>query len=88
MKRPLDNMNLPPSEQHHPDFSDESCPSTSEEAANAEASGAPSDPYAILARYVRIYDRARSEGASVDEAMKLVEAELRRVLEQRRRRVE
>jgi hypothetical protein len=68
---------------YHPNLSGESWPATGEEAAHA-ASGAP-NPHAFLARYARVYDAARIEGASVAEAMALVEAELGHDLEQRRR---
>ena len=57
-----------------------------EEAAEFAASETP-NPHAFFARYARVYDTARLGGAGVAEAMALVEAELLRDLEQRRRRV-
>jgi hypothetical protein len=52
--------------------------------ANSPDTGPP-DPRTPLARYARVYDAARAEGAGVAEAMRLAEAELVRDLEQRRR---
>ena len=76
-------MNLSPSDLYHPNLAGGAGLATGEEAAHA-ASGAP-NPHAFLARYARVYDAARIEGASVAEAMALVEAELGHDLEQRRR---
>jgi hypothetical protein len=76
-------MSFSASGPYHPNLSSESWPTTGEEDAHA-ASGAP-NPHAFLARYARVYDTARIEGASVAEAMAVVEAELVGDLEQRRR---
>jgi hypothetical protein len=78
-------MNFSASGPYHPNLSGESWLATGEEAAHT-ASRAP-NPHAFLVRYARVYDTARIEGAGVAEAMALVEAELVRELEQRRRRV-
>jgi hypothetical protein len=77
-------MNFSASEAHHPDPVGE-CSSTA--SSPVDAARGTSTLHTSWVRYARIYDRARSEGASVAEAMELVEAELRRFLEQRHRRV-
>jgi hypothetical protein len=76
-------MNFSSSDPHNPNRASESCPATGEEAAEFAASETP-NPHAFFARYARVYDTARLGGASMSEAMELVEAELLREFEQRR----
>jgi hypothetical protein len=76
-------MNLSPSDLHHPNLFGESCPSTA--SSPVDAARESSNPHDFLAQFARVYDTARGEGAGVAEAMALVEAELLRELEQRRR---
>ena len=78
-------MNLSPSEHHDPNPASESHSSTA--SSPVETARVTSNSHSLLARYTRVYDRALDEGASVAEAMALVDSELVRELEQSRRRV-